>query len=137
MLRKGCARHPTGAAMVGLCLLLAGGGSAVLADPPPAAAAHEFYFTRGIYGSGDWGPRWAVDYPTADRQFLIALRRLTVVDAFPTEHAVAIDDPRLRDFPFAYIVEVGSLSLDPAQVAGVREYLQLTADVLKRLAHTE
>ena len=92
-----------------------------VADP----SLHEFYFTRGIYGGGDddWGPRWAVDYPTADRQFLIALRRLTVVDAFESDNAVALDDPRLRDFPFAYILEVGDLSLNDKQAARLRDYL--------------
>ncbi|MDH3280397.1 MAG: DUF4159 domain-containing protein [Gammaproteobacteria bacterium] len=100
-----------------LCALSNGG-----VDP----TEHEFYFTRGIYGQGaedDWGPRWAIDYPTADQQFLIALRRLTLVDAFASDNAVPIDDPRLRDFPFTYILEVGSLILDDDQARSLREYL--------------
>ncbi len=47
--------------------------------------SHEFYFTRGIYSGAfddyDEGGRWAVDYPKADHQFLVALKRLSVVDA--------------------------------------------------------
>ncbi len=89
---------------------------------------HEFYFTRGIYGmdggSGDdWGPRWAVDFPKADEQFLVALRRLTLVDAFESHHALSIDDPALRDFPLLYMVEVDSLSMDADQAKSLREYL--------------
>ena len=54
----------------------------------PHPLEHEFYFTRGIYSSGgggndDWGARWAVDYPKADHQFLIAVKRLTAIDAYP------------------------------------------------------
>jgi hypothetical protein len=89
--------------------------------------AHEFYFTRGIYGSGggtdDWGARWAVDYPKADHQFLVALRRLTGVDAYASDNAVELAAPRLREFPFLYVLEVGSLLLTDADVKALREYL--------------
>lgn len=93
-----------------------------------SGAEHEFYFTRGIYGEGgvgaaDWGPRWAVDFPKADEQFLVALRRLTIVDAFDKDNAIGIDEARLRDFPFLYVLEVGALSLTEAQATAVREYL--------------
>lgn len=103
--------------------------------PSPASAngasggipEHELYFTRGIYGedlgSESWGPRWSVDYPKADQQFLVALRRLSVVDAFESEHALPLSDPALRDFPFLYILEVGSLSLSEAEAEGLRQYL--------------
>ena len=89
---------------------------------------NEFYFTRGIYGASgdgedDWGPRWAVDYPKADQQLLVALKRLTVVDAFDSEHALKLDDPRLRDFPFVYVLEVGSLNLKDEQVQALRAFL--------------
>lgn len=91
------------------------------------ARAHEFFFTRGIYGDevggSDWGPRWAVDYPKADQQFLVALRRLTIVDAFESDHALGLAEPRLRDFPFLYVLEVGSLFLSDIQVKAVRDYL--------------
>jgi hypothetical protein len=88
---------------------------------------HEFYFTRGIYGGSfgdeDWGPRWAVDYPKADQQFLIALKRLTLVDAPDAEHALEIHTAELRDYPFVYVLEVGSLSLNEVQAQALRDYL--------------
>lgn len=96
------------------------------ASAPPA---HEFYFTRGIYGDAegaagdDWGPRWAVDYPEADQHFLVALRRLSGIDAFASDNTVPLDDPSLRDYPFVYILEVGSLRLDDKQATMLREYL--------------
>lgn len=91
-----------------------------------ADIAHEFYFTRGIYGEGGgeyWGPRWAVDYPKADQQFLVALKRLTGVDAYETDHALRVGHAELRDYPFLYMLEVGSLELTDAQAAELRDYL--------------
>jgi hypothetical protein len=104
-----------------------------LSTSGPAAArgdgdeAHEFYFTRGIYsdtGDDDWGGRWAVDYPKADLQFLIALRRLSTVHAFDSDNALELDNPKLRKHPFLYILEVGSMSLSDSEVTALRGYLQ-------------
>lgn len=90
---------------------------------------HAFYFTRGAYTSGrrgGWGRRggaWATDFPKADRQFLVVLRRLIGIDAFACENPVALDDPGLRRFPFLYLLEVGHMTLTPAEVDGLRGYL--------------
>lgn len=98
---------------------LHGGGAPLVKGP------HEFFFTRGIYSSSDldWGPRWAIDYPKAEQQFLIALRRLAAVDAYEAENALELDDPNLRRFPFLYMLEVGSMSLTESEVGGLRDYL--------------
>ena len=97
------------------------------ADSAPTSppVAHEFYFTRGNYGGevADWGPRWAIDFPKADQQFLVALTRLSVVDAFPAEHALEIQLDNLRDFPFLYMLEVGSLDMDERMAEQLRAYL--------------
>ena len=89
--------------------------------------AHEFYFTRGMY-SGEYddydaGGRWAVDYPKADHQFLVALKRLSILDAYESDNAIELTDPRLRRFPLLYLVEVGSMSLTNAEVLALRNYL--------------
>lgn len=89
---------------------------------------HAFYFTRGIYtsrGRRGWGGggAWATDYPKADQQFLAVLRRLTNLDAYASEHAVRLDDPELRRYPFLYILEVGGISLTPAEATGLRDYM--------------
>jgi hypothetical protein len=82
----------------------------------------EFYLTRGAY-SGRGGSRWATDFEKADRQFLVVLRRLMPIDAFPCENPVRLDDPNLRHFPFLFMVEVGSMGLTPPEVEGLRSYL--------------
>lgn len=88
---------------------------------------HEFYFTRAIYGGGGddegWGPRWAIDFPEADLHFLVALRRLTAVDAPNRHNAIALEDPKLRDYPLLYMLEVGSLTFTDEQVSALRDYL--------------
>ena len=89
--------------------------------------AHEFYFTRGIYTSflnDDFGgQRWKVDFPEADQHYLIALRRLTGIDAYDKENPLRLTDPELRRFPFLYILEVGYWNLTDAEVEGLRDYI--------------
>lgn len=89
---------------------------------------HEFYFTRGIYSDdfavGDeLGGSWSVDYPKADRHFLFALDRLSIIDSSPDENAIKLTDPQLREFPFIYVLEVGAMQLNEAEVDALREYL--------------
>ena len=72
-------------------------------DPQVLSLEHECYFSRLIYAGvtdDDFGPHWAVDYPKADQQFLIALERLSGTDSFNAEHALRMDLERLFDFPF-------------------------------------
>lgn len=100
----------------------------------PAAPHHEFYFTRAIYSDGrsmrsfrgGWGGRgsWAVDYPKADRQFLVVLKRLVGIDAYDQENAVSLADPEIRRFPFLYALEVGGMRMSEEEVVGLRSYLE-------------
>jgi len=115
-----------------LQILAAGAVAALLWAPPATAqdgedAAYEFFFTRGIYsdtGDDDWGGRWAVDYPKADLQFLVALKRLSTVHAFESDNALELDSAELRKYPFLYILEVGSMKLSDTEITGLRDYLQ-------------
>jgi uncharacterized protein DUF4159 len=90
---------------------------------------YEFYFTRAIYSSGYGGFRrrgnaWATDYPKADEQFLSVLGRLArELDSFPQDHAMQLEDPNLRLFPFLYAVEVGAMGLSDGEVQALRSYL--------------
>ncbi len=85
----------------------------------------DFYFTRAIYTSGWRRGSWAVDFPKADRQFLFVLQRLlTLLDAHGSENPVALDDPELRRYPFLYMLEIGGMSLNPAEIEGLRGYLE-------------
>lgn len=97
-------------------------GADAIGDVPPG---HAFYFTRAQYSSY-WGRRrgsWATDYPKADIQFVIGLKRLTNIDAYDLENAVRLDDPSLRRYPFLYAVEVGRMALTEPEVQGLRAYL--------------
>lgn len=85
---------------------------------------HEFTFTRAAYSSNGWRRRgWTTDYPKADRQFLIGVKRLTRIDAYGGEFAMRLDDPELMRYPFLYAVEVGRMGLTEAEVLGLRRYL--------------
>jgi hypothetical protein len=100
-------------------------------EPPPPKGDHrEFHFTRAVYsgfgfGYSRRGSSWAVDYPKADRQFLMGVRRLlSHLDLSGDENAIPLDDPALRRFPFLYAVEVGRMSLSDSEVEGLRGYLR-------------
>jgi len=89
---------------------------------------HEFHFTRGMYSDdfsvGDeFGGSWSIDFPKADRLFLQALGRLSAINTSADEYAVKLDDPQLFDLPFIYVLEVGEMRLDAAEVVALREYL--------------
>lgn len=93
---------------------------------------HEFYFTRAVYSSyggglRGWGRRgrgsWSIDFPKADRQFMVMVDHLVNIDLFPCANAVQLDDPALRRFPFLYALEVGGMGLSQEEVRGLRDYL--------------
>ncbi len=96
--------------------------------PMPADAGEktEFVFARLRYPSGRfWGYAgyWTIDYPKADRQFLQGLRRLTRIHARSVEEVVSLDDDKIFDYPWVYVVEPGHWTLTDAQCKKLREYL--------------
>ena len=58
----------------------------------------------GRFGRG--GGTWSRDYPKADRQFLIALNRLTRINGRSTEQVVSLDSDDIFNYPFVYAVMV-------------------------------
>lgn len=114
--------------VLGSALLAVAGAQERLVDPmseeTPAAddEPHELYFSRAIYSSYR-SRSWRTDYPKADRQFLIGLKKLTNVDVYGAEHALRLDDPDLRRYPLLYTVEVGRMSLTEPERQGLRGYL--------------
>ena len=89
------------------------------------AGPSEFYFTRGVYSSPWRGNRsWATDFPKADRQLMAAVNTLVDMSASERENAVRLDDPNLRRFPFLYMLEIEGISLTPAEVEGLGNYLR-------------
>lgn len=87
---------------------------------------HQFYFTRAAYSGYRFRNfmSWSVDFPKADRQFLMGVLRLTNLDAYEYENPIRLTDPELGRFPFLYAVEVGYMSLSEPEALGLRRYLQ-------------
>jgi hypothetical protein len=75
------------------------------------------------YGFGRGRYTWARDYPKADRQFLIAMKRLTRIEARPTEQVVDLSSDAIFDYPWIYAVQVQTWSFSDEEAKRLREYL--------------
>ena len=83
-----------------------------------------FTFVRLKYTGVSWyGNGWEVDWPASDRNFIWQLRQATNLSVAPREKIVPVGSPELFDYPFAYILEVGSLRLTDDEAENLREYL--------------
>jgi Domain of unknown function (DUF4159) len=83
------------------------------------------YSTAGAYGYGRGGS-WHQDYPKADRQFLIAMKRLTRVNSRPVEQVVDLDSEgpeAIENFPWVYAVQVQTWTFTEPEAKRLREYL--------------
>jgi hypothetical protein len=78
-------------------------------------------FGYGRFGRG--GGTWSRDYPKADRQFLIALNRLTRINGRSTEQVVNLDSDDIFNYPFVYAVMVQSWTFSDDEAKRMREYL--------------
>lgn len=90
-----------------------------------AMSASSFgYRTSNILGDG--GPPWSHDYPVAGRHLMKIMAEVSKIDATLdiNEPILSFDDPLLFKFPFAYLCEVGYMTLSDAEIAGMREYLK-------------
>jgi len=66
------------------------------------------------------------DYPKADRQFLIALRRLTRINARSVEQVVDLDSEgpeSIENFPWVYAVQVQTWTFTEPEAKRMRAYL--------------
>ncbi|HEY2470245.1 MAG TPA: DUF4159 domain-containing protein [Terracidiphilus sp.] len=79
-----------------------------------------FGYGYGGYG-GSWS--WSRDYPKADRQFLMALRRLTRTNARSTEQVVDLDSDDIFNYPWLYAVQVENWSFTDAEAKRLHDYL--------------
>ncbi len=76
------------------------------------------------YGFGGFGwESWSRDYPKADRQFLLALKRLTRINGRSTEQVVDLDSDDIFNYPWVYAVQVENWTFSDAQAKRLREYL--------------
>ena len=66
---------------------------------------------------------WQVDWPASDRNFILQLSKQTNIAVAPYEKVIEVGAPELFEYPFAYILEVGSLRLSMSEAENLREYL--------------
>jgi hypothetical protein len=108
-------------------------------DSDPQNEKAEFYWSRLRYtssavgrGGGGFGfgygygygyAGWARDYPKADRQFLLALKRLTRIQMRPLEQIVDLNSDDIFNYPWVYAVQVANWTFTDAQAKRLREYL--------------
>jgi Domain of unknown function (DUF4159) len=80
---------------------------------------------RGFYGGygGGWGGRWTTDWPDSDLNFSFRLQQLTSLKVNPVPISLRLTDERLYDYPFIYMLEVGSLQFSEEEVVALRRYL--------------
>ncbi len=83
-----------------------------------------FTFARLRYNDySGWG-KWATDYPDSDLNFSFRLQQLTSLKVNPDPIILDLDDPRLFDYPFLYIIEPGhGLGLIDEDVKTLRRYI--------------
>lgn len=66
---------------------------------------------------------WKADYPKADRQFTMGVRRLTRLHARGIEQVVDADSDELFNWPWIYMEHGNGWNLTDAQAARLRQYL--------------
>jgi Domain of unknown function (DUF4159) len=88
---------------------------------PPAPTAR---FDRAGRYWAQGNSSWTQDYPRADRHLMLAVRRLTRINARSVEQPVNLDDgDDAYNWPWLYAVRPGEWSLTDAQAAKMRDYL--------------
>jgi len=92
---------------------------------PSVTHAAEFSFARLVYSQpiNDGWPRWRADWPEAETHFNAGLERLTRVDVASEGILVRMNDSHVFDYPWLYVVEVGSMALSKDEASNLREYL--------------
>lgn len=96
----------------------------------------EFTFVRIQYdtvGGGwrkdyGWSGRgtWAIDYPDSDHNFLRGVRRLTHIHINRAPIILRLDDDRIFEYPFLYMLEMGRNGgplFTEKEITNLREYL--------------
>jgi uncharacterized protein DUF4159 len=98
--------------------------------PTSSSLFGEFTFVRIMYPSphspyNQWfGAAWRVDYPEADTNFTEGIHSWASTNLRLSQPVqIRPTDPRLFDYPFAYIVEPGHMELTETDAAALREYL--------------
>jgi hypothetical protein len=83
-----------------------------------------FTFVR-IKRNRKWGSggSWTTDTPDSDLNLSFRLQQVTSIKVNPNGRYLWLTDPELFNYPFIYMVEPGTLSLDDDEVNALRKYL--------------
>lgn len=81
------------------------------ANTPPGRYRYEY-----------WGEPWAIDAPAAEQNFSRRLRSVTSIEVGDPV-VLALEDERLWEHPWIYMVEPGNLELQEPEVPILREFL--------------
>ncbi len=93
----------------------------------------KFSFARLKFRPSQWGPgqyewgldlKWNHDYPRGETHFTKILEETTSIQTNPRSNIIGLDDPELFKYPFAYMCEVGFLTLQATEARNLRAYLQ-------------
>lgn len=113
--------------LVAAALLLSG-----IVQEAWAQADYGFRFVRvrfetpGMQQQG-WGrgggPMWAHDYPVAEQNFYIALKRTTTIHVEEPHLVLDLMDPAIFEHPILYLCEPGYWQMTDEEVEQLREYL--------------
>jgi hypothetical protein len=102
---------------------------AVLADARFAGLQWTFVRVRYTAFSGDtrfrqdyWGDPWAIDGPAAEQNLSRRMRTATAIDV-REPIVLALEDPKLWEHAWLYLVEPGNLQLKDEEVGILREFL--------------
>ncbi len=100
---------------------------------PESTEPSEFYFSRlrynsgytsgASFGFGGFRGGWSQDFPRADNDCLVVLRRLTRIDAPAPLNVVDIDSDRIYNFPWIYAVGVNTWGFTDVEAKRLRDYL--------------
>jgi len=89
----------------------------------------EFYWSRlqynTLYGGGSrgFGGGWSQDYPQADNDCLIALRRLTRINSPSPLNVANLESDHLFDYPWIYAINVESWTFTDEEAKRLHDYL--------------
>ena len=93
----------------------------------PACSTPPSYASGGSYGFRGFRGGWSRDYPKADNDCLIALRRLTRINSPSPLNVVDLDSDHIFDYPWIYAVQVNNWTFTEEEAKRLHDYLSRAA----------
>ncbi|MEM9079085.1 MAG: DUF4159 domain-containing protein [Verrucomicrobiota bacterium] len=67
--------------------------------------------------------KWLSDYPDSDLNFSFRLQQMTAIKVDPNPIVVGVLDPKMKECPFLYMTETGTLNFTQQEAKVLREHL--------------